>query len=298
MHATHLLISLPPEPVGVALTPPPELTRLLGLMAPAGRLDTPEDSPALPHELVVARHNGLNTEPGHTPWAAFETGTVGTPCAWITPCHWQVGAQYVALADPDTLALDPAASEALMRAAEPYFAEDGIALHPTQPGAWLAKGEVFRDLRTWSLGRATGRPITPEMLQASTGHHPGLRRLQSEMQMLFYTHPTNDERQARGQLPINAFWVTGAGALAQAHAPRPGMVVDGRLATGDPHAAWAAIAADIASHWLPRAQAGEALQLTLSGERAAQTFATQPRSVWRRLRQALRQPDTTFLTNL
>lgn len=298
MHATHLLIPLPPAPDGAVLIPPPELTRLLGLMAPAGRLDTPEDSPALPHELVVARHNGLNTEPGHTPWAAFETGTVGTPCAWITPCHWQVGAQYVALADPDTLALDPAASEALMRAAEPYFAEDGITLHPTQPGAWLATGEVFRDLCTWSLGRATGRPITPEMLQASTGHHPGLRRLQSEMQMLFYTHPTNDERQARGQLPVNAFWVSGAGALAQAHAPRPGLVVDGRLATGDPHAAWAAIAADIASHWLPRAQAGEALQLTLSGERAAQTFATQPRSVWRRLRQALRQPDTTFLSTL
>ena len=116
-----------------------------------------------------------------------------------------------------------------MRAAEPYFAEDGITLHPTQPGAWLATGEVFRDLRTWSLGRATGRPITPEMLQASTGHHPGLRRLQSEMQMLFYTHPVSDERQALGLLPVNAFWITGAGVLPAAVAPRPELTVDGRL---------------------------------------------------------------------
>ena len=50
--------------------------------------------------------------------------------------------------------------------------------------------------------------------------------------------------------------------------------------------------------WLPRAEAGEALQLTLSGERAAQTFVTQPPSLWRRLRQALRPPDTSFLNSL
>lgn len=298
MHPTHLLIPLPATPDGAPPTLPPALLRLLGHMAPTTRLDTPEEGPALPHELVVARHNGLNDEPGHTPWAAFETGTVGTPCAWIKPCHWQVGAQYVALADPESLALDTASSEALMRAAAPYFAEDGITLHPALPGAWLATGEVFRDLCTWSLERATGRPITPEMLQASTGHHPGLRRLQSEMQMLFYTHPINDERQARGQLPVNAFWVTGAGALAQAHAPRPGLRVDSRLAVSDAQTAWAAIDADIATHWLPRAQAGQGLQLTLSGDRAAQTFNTQPPSLWRRLRRSLSQPDTTFLNTL
>ncbi len=287
MHATHLLIHLPIAPDGAAPTLPSALLRLLGHMVPAARLDTPEDGPALPHELVVARHNGLIDEPGRTPWAAFETGTVGTPCAWIKPCHWQVGAQYVALADNETLALDAAASEALMRAAAPYFAEDGITLHRASPSAWLATGEVFRDLCTWSQERATGRPITPDMLQASTGHHPGLRRLQSEMQMLFYTHPANDERQARGQLPVNAFWVTGAGVLDQPRPPRPGLVVASPLDD-----------TDIATHWLPRAQRGEALQLTFCGERAAQTFATQPPSLWRRLRQALRQPDTTFLNTL
>ncbi len=287
MHATHLLIPLPPAPDGAPPTLPPALLRLLGHMAPTARLDTPEDGPALPHELVVARHNGLSDEPGHTPWAAFETGIVGTPCAWIKPCHWQVGAQYVALADPESLALDAATSEALMRAAAPYFAEDGITLHQALPSAWLATGEVFRDLCTWSLDRATGRPITPEMLQASTGHHPGLRRLQSEMQMLFYTHPVNDDRQARGQLPVNAFWVTGAGVLDQPRPPRPGLVVASQLAD-----------TNIATHWLPRAQAGHPLQLTLSGDRAAQTFSTQPPSLWHRLRQALRQPDTTFLSTL
>ena len=43
------------------------------------------------------------------------------------------------------------------------------------------------------------------------------------------------------------------------------------------------------SHWLPRAQAGEALQLTLCGERAAQRFVTPPPSLLRRLHRTLSQ---------
>jgi hypothetical protein len=304
-HSPHLLIPAVTAPDGGPTTLPPHLARLLRHMAPTEHIDCDDDSPAMPHELALAREHGLPAEAGHTPWAAFDTGTVGTPCAWVRPCHWQIAAQHVALADPDSLALDAAQSAALMAAAAPYFAEDGITLSQHTPGAWLATGEVFRGLRTWSLDRAAGRAISPAMLQASTGHHAGLRRLQSEMQMLFYTHPVSDERQALGLLPVNAFWITGAGVLEEAVAPRTHVTLDQRLlpptraADNAAHAtAWLAIDADIAAHWLPRAAAGEALQLTLCGERAAQHFATQPPSVWRRLRQALQKPETTFLNTL
>jgi hypothetical protein len=301
----HLLIPAVTAPDGRPTTWPEPLQALLRHLRPAERTDVGEDSPALPHERVLALAHGLPAEAGHTPWAAFETGTVGTPCAWVRPCHWQIGAQHVALADPHSLALDAAQSEALRLAAAPYFAEDGIALLPHSPGAWLATGEVFRGLRTWSLDRAAGRAIGPELLQASTGHHPGLRRLQSEMQMLFYTHPVSDERQALGLLPVNAFWITGAGVLPAAVAPRPELTVDGRLLpptrAADPAghaAAWQAVAGDIATHWLPRVVAGEPLRLTLSGERAALTLVSQPPSLWRRLRQTLRPNDISFLNTL
>ncbi|MDP3522619.1 MAG: phosphoglycerate mutase [Hydrogenophaga sp.] len=304
-HSPHLLIPAVTAPDGSTAALPPHLLRLLRHMAPTERIDCGDNSPAMPHELALAREHGLPADAGHTPWAAFDTATVGTPCAWVRPCHWQIGAQHVALADPDSLALDAAQSEALMLAAAPYFAEDGISLAQHSPGAWLATGEVFRGLRTWSLERATGRAIGPEMLQASTGHHPGLRRLQSEMQMLFYTHPVSDERQALGLLPVNAFWITGAGVLEQAVPPRAHVTVDQRLlpptraADNAAHAAaWLTIDADIAAHWLPRAEAGEALRVTLCGERAAQTFVTQKPSLLRRLRQALRPANTPFLDTL
>ena len=285
MSRPHLLIPAAPAPDGspnaLPTTLPPNLLRLLRLMTPTERIDSAEHSPALPHETLIARAHGLPMEPGLTPWAAFESGALGTPCAWVWPCHWQVGAQQVALADPDTLALSAAQSQALLAAAAPYFAEDGITLAWHTPGQWLASGEVFRGLRTWSLDRVCGRAISPDMLQASTGHHPGLRRLQSEMQMLFYTHPVSDERQALGLLPVNAFWITGAGVLDKPAAANPALTVDMRLvpptraADAAAHAAaWNAIDADIASRWLPLVQAGETIQLTLSGERAAQSFIT------------------------
>ena len=40
-----------------------------------------------------------------------------------------------------------------------------------------------------------------------------LRRLQNEMQMLFYTHACNESRQTA----INSFWISGTGDLAAAH---------------------------------------------------------------------------------
>lgn len=301
------MIPAAPAPDGRPTALPPHVLHLLRLLTPTERFESAPDSPALPHETLLARAHGLPAEPGLTPWAAFDTGTLQTPCAWVWPCHWQVGAQQVALADPDSLALSATQSQALMAAAAPYFAEDGIRLHWHTPGQWLATGEVFRGLRTWSLDRAAGRAITPEALQASTGHHPGLRRLQSEMQMLFYTHPVSDERQALGLLPVNAFWITGAGVLASPAAADPALEVDTRLvpptraADRATHAAaWAAIDADIARRWLPLAQAGESLQLTLSGERAAQSFVTRPRTLVQRLRQALAlgQADTSFVNTL
>lgn len=40
------------------------------------------------------------------------------------------------------------------------------------------------------------------------------QRLHSEAQMLLYSHPFNDAREARGLPPVNGFWLHGAGALA------------------------------------------------------------------------------------
>ena len=82
----HLLIPdaarwLPPGAPRPALPRLPQLQALLRRLRPAGTIAVDEDSPAMPFEIALAHANGLPGEPGRVPWAAFESGTVGTPCA-------------------------------------------------------------------------------------------------------------------------------------------------------------------------------------------------------------------------
>lgn len=283
----------------------PNLDRLMVHLRPGERVGLDRHQPATPFEVARARALGLPDAPGHIPWAAYESQTWGTPCAWVQPCHWQVGTDRILMGDPEALQLRASEADALRAAMRPYFEEDGIALtdHGT-PGAWLATGEVFRQLPTASLARVAGRNINTWLPDASTPTGATLRRLQNEMQMLLYTHPLNDEREARGQQVVNSFWLTGAGVL---DAPPPAgatLAVDDRLASAARHddaeawlAAWSALDAELMPQLLRRVQRGEPLRLTLCGDRAAQYWQSQgPRGIWHRFSGLFgRQPTPRLL---
>jgi hypothetical protein len=259
----------------------PNLRALLAAMAPAGRIECGEDDPATPFELALAQANGLPGNPGHLPWAAFKTGTVGLPCAFIKLCHWQVGADHVRLSPPEDLTLDDATSRVLLAAMAPYFLEDGITLQPygELPGTWLATGEVFRGLRNVSLDRLVGRHLTRAVLDGAGTPAATLRRLQNEMQMLLYTHPANEARQQQGLAPVNSFWVTGAGVLEKMLPAAQDVRVEPRLHApalrrdAAAHAqVWQAVDADACAALLAVLRGGGEARLTLCGEQAAQSF--------------------------
>ena len=97
------------------------------------------------------------------------------------------------------------------------------------------------------------------------------------MQMLLYTLPANDEREAKGLPPINSFWVTGAGVLDAAKLSAAGVQVETRLrlAGADPVArakAWAEVDANACHRLADQVRSGMPASLTLCGDRAAQTF--------------------------
>ena len=277
----HLLIPGAVLPVETRLPPSaPNLRALLASMAPAGRVERTGASLSLPCEIALARLLGLPDDDGHIPWAAVESGTTGVPCAWIKLCHWRVGADHVALVPADDLAVDDATSAALLAAMAPYFLEDGITLRamPEMPGVWLATGAIFQGLPTLSMDLAAGQRLTPASLNTGGGA-PLLRRLQNEMQMLLYTHPANEERQRRGMLAINSFWVMGAGMLMQPFVPVAHVRVESRLVAparqrdAEAHArVWQAVDADTCAQLLALLRAGADARLTLCGEQAAQEF--------------------------
>ncbi len=295
----HLIIPGAVLPSETSAAPPPltpNLRALLAAMAPSERIECGEDALSTPFERVLAEANGLPGSPGHYPWAAFESGTTGLPCAFIRLCHLQVGADHVRLAPPEDLRVDGATSRALLPAMAPYFLEDGITLaaYGSLPGTWLATGEVFRGLRSVSMDFLRGRHLTRALLDAAGTPAATLRRLQNEMQMLLYTHPANDTRQQQGLAPINSFWVTGAGVLDHALPAAQDVRVEPRLHApalrrdAAAHAlAWQAVDADACAALLGLLRAGGEARLTLCGEKAAQSFVPAENGLWPKIKHVL-----------
>lgn len=161
-----------------------------------------------PHERVLAKAQGWSFADGCLPWAAqaAEAQVLDASAAWafVTLCNWHVSNGQVTLGDPAHLGIDAQTNQVLFNAMQPFFAEDGIALHSYRNGMWLAQSSWFENLPTASLDRVIGRNIDPWLVG-----HTVLRRLQNEMQMLLYTHAVNEGRA----LTINSLWWHGAGAL-------------------------------------------------------------------------------------
>jgi len=281
----------------------PNLQKLLPRLAAQAPDASDELSWSPPHERALAAALGLTAADGQIPWAALqaqkhpELADLQGAWAFVTLCHWQASMHEVTMRQIPMQDLGEAESDAFLHAMRPFFADDGITLYPDEPGRWLAHGEVFLGLPTASPDRVLGRNLAPWMPTAAQAG--GLIRLASEMQMLLYTHALNDERERRGALPVNAFWLSGAGALAtepknvMADAKRqpPAITLVTALreaALKEDWATWASTwqaldASDIKT-LLDAHGRGEAVQLTLCGERHALSWHTQPQSMMQKMR--------------
>lgn len=191
----------------------PNLQALLRQLQPGAPDTGSADTLTPPQERVRARAHGIAAADGCIPWAALALAQAGRTTgddawAWISPAHWIVGSAHITLVDPAGLDLPESESRALLAAMQPYFEQDGIALQFHDSGRWLARAKIFNHLPCASLERAAGRDISQWMPT-----EPALRRLQNEMQMLLYTHGVNDQRQARGAVAVNSFWIHGCGKL-------------------------------------------------------------------------------------
>jgi len=276
----------------------PQLQKLLTRLMPQAIQHGDAANLSTPNERALACALKLPASDGQIPWAALQAQNAGVPdhhtdAAWafITLCHWQVNTHHVAMSQLPLPELTAAESDQLLAAMRPYFEEDGIALHADQPGRWLAQAPLFAAIASASTNRVVGRNLAAWMPEAKAA--APLRRLQNEMQMLLYTHPVNDAREARGLPPVNSFWLSGSGALPAGYqlpsAHGQPLVADSlRLpALTENWPAWSqAWQALESSHIAPLLQAlgqGQPVQLTLCGERHSQSWTAQRTSLWHKV---------------
>jgi hypothetical protein len=291
----------------------PHLGKLLARLRPQTLDCGDEHTWSPPHERVMAKAQGLPHADGQIPWAAARANNdavlraQGGAWSFVTLCHWQASTFEVSMRQIPMHGLTGDESEALLAAMRPFLEQDGITLHLLEPGRWLARGEVFADLRTASPDRVQGRNLEPWM--PGTAEAGSLIRLVSEMQMLLYTHPVNDAREARGALPANALWFSGAGVLADAYSTHTStqdlQVIHGLkdAALNEDWSAWAAtwqeLDATLMADLLAALARGEPVQLTLCGERHAQTWLAQPLGLLQKIKAKFpSQPISNILKSL
>ncbi len=275
----------------------PHLSQLLGSLESSGqRLGSDEDSLNTPYELALASLRGTATAPVPTAaWLAQSHG-LDASLSWalLTPLHLSVGGDQISAMPPETLALDDLASQAFFAALGLLWPQaEGWACHWVSPYQWLIAHPDLAGVELASLDRVVSRNVVPWMPEDRL-----LRRLQNEVQMLLHQHPLQEAREAAGELLLNSVWISGCGSMLGQGSLPAGLTIDSSLRApllaGDWPAwamAWAQLDADLVAQALTKAQAGDAVQLTLCGERFAQTFSMSQRSVWQRLWQKLSTPN-------
>ena len=280
----------------------PTLQALLGPWRETQRdVSGDETRLSMPHERALARAFDWALNDGLLPWAArlaqHDGIAVGNQ-AWglVSPTHWRLGSDRIDLVDPEALALDAPVSRQLFDSAAPVFEAAGFRLAWGAPQRWYAAHESLRSLATASLDRVAGRNIEPWLPDRIASR--ALRRLQSEVQMLWHTHPVNSAREAAGALPINSFWLSACGVFQSVPADAQALLEQdlrsAALAEDWPAwtEAWRALDAGPIAQLATAFAHGQAVQLTLCGERGSLTLAPQPRAWWQRLRDLWSPPPS------
>lgn len=281
--------------------PLPNLERLLARLTPTDRIEGDEFTLSPPHERALARALIWSAADGCLPFAAKLASDAGLTApedaAWglLSPVNLHVGTEQVSMTDPASLKLDEPTSRELLDIIRPLFESEGFALHWHAPLQWLATHPSFDGLPTASIDRVIGRNIDPWLTEQRAVRL--LRRIQNEVQMLMYTHPVNDKREAAGLPPVNSFWLSGTGRAQPATAEQP--TIDSRLrgpALNEDwvawREAWTALDAGPIAALLRESQP---IRLVLCGERHAQAFETRPQGLWQRISGAWRQPSASAL---
>lgn len=158
--------------------------------------------------------------------------------AWLRadPVHIRIDRDRALLFDAGAFDLEQAEANALTQTLNQHFAEDGMRFHSPHPKRWYLKLDGGLDVITTAIDEVAGDDIHPHLPRGNGGlrWHGWL----NEIQMLLYTHPVNDAREAVGKLPVNSIWPWGEGPLPTGLIkPAQTLLADDALAAGLAHAA-------------------------------------------------------------
>jgi hypothetical protein len=152
----------------------------------------------LPSASLCLAAQGLAPEPG---------------VCWFhaDPVHLRADRDRLLLFAGPALEVRPVEAESLAAAFNAHFAGDGLHLICPGPLAWYLRVDHTPRLRTSPLHRVVGRPLDAYLPTGPDAQ--AWVRWQNEAQMLFFSHPVNQERERQGRPALSGVWTWGGGVL-------------------------------------------------------------------------------------
>lgn len=209
--------SLPPSSVAADLIAHvqekcPALVRRLSTLA-AKEIDCPPESyGCTPLEYLQLSDNGFTGQDGHTFGAGLgplRAGIiVGNEAVWIADMSSvSIGRDGATLKPSELLELNHEHAEALYESVTPLWEERGISALPIDLGRW----------RVWLPGSVRLNSISPAAVSSlevsdwwpQDDSTTVWRKLLNEIQMIWHSHPVNEQRALKGLEPVNSLWLYG-----------------------------------------------------------------------------------------
>ena len=152
--------------------------------------------------------------PSPPPVAAISLAGEGETAegAWMRadPVHLRIDHDYLRLHDASILGVQRDEADALVRALQDHFRQDGLEFRAPSPDRWYLKAPAGELPRTTPLEEALGRDVFG-LLPSNTAIN--WRSAITEAQMVIGAHEVNARRAAAGKPAINSVWFWGEGAL-------------------------------------------------------------------------------------
>ena len=206
----------------------PALATLLS-RATSRTLPFDENQRALPHETWLSQALDLSSvgAPAFAAAAMRGYGLDPGTSSWfiINPAHIEIARSHLMMNDLRQLQLDEVHARALFATAKPVFDELGKTLLYGDAHTWFMAAGDWATLQTGSPDAAVGLNLNDWLPTGPAA--ADFRKLQNEVQMLWFEHPTNVEREAKGLAAVNSFWPWGLSQNGPARAEMPLMAATG-----------------------------------------------------------------------
>ena len=193
---------------------PPKIKVMKYTLVIADNQDQESFDRGLPYEKFL-----LGSQNASAPLELQSQGvTVGsnTCVARIEPVHIHAARDHLVLTSTQILDIQASEADALFDSVKDIFLEMSDVTHRSMPHKWFIESSALDTLSTVSTAQAEGRNIDHWMPSdtSTEGVARQWRKWQNEIQMIWFNHPVNEARQAKGMLSINSIWISGNGKLA------------------------------------------------------------------------------------